>query len=183
MKNLIAVFILPSLVLGCGCQQAWAGSFDIGVGLGFADSQDSNGFEGGWDLQAGYERNVSDSWNIGGQVHLINGWTGKSKVDVLNDTRMYFHSKALYATARPENKWFQWLQLKAGVVSADFKAVKAEGNNLVIMEGSGTGLAVGAGVVLGGEDLRFHVLDVYRYQVGGHSFNIYTFSIAVLFGH
>lgn len=174
MKNL-AVFVLLSLVLGCACQAAWAGSFDVGVGLGFADSQDSEGFEGGWDLQAGYEGAVSDSWNVGGQVHLINGWTDKSKIDAYSDTRMYFQSTALYATVRPQHRGFQWLQLKAGVVSADYKTLA--------MEGNGTGLAVGAGVVLGGEDLRFHVLDVYRYQVGGHSFNVYTFSIAVLFGH
>jgi len=173
MKNQATLIMFLGIVLSCACQQVWAGSFDIGVGLGFADSQDSEGFEGGWDLQAGYEGRTTDNWNIGGQVHLINGWTDKNDIDAYHDTRMYFHSTALYATARPQSEMFQWLQLKGGVVSADYKSMT--------LEGSGTGMALGVGVVVGGETLRVHLLDVYRYQVGGHSFNVYTFSIGVLF--
>lgn len=175
MRSSVLLLVLLGLILGSASGEACAGSFDIGVGLGFVDSQNDEGFEGGWDLQAGYEGRASDNWNLGGEVHLIHGWTDKSKIDAYSDTRMYFHSTALYATARPQIPWLQWLQLKGGLVSADYKTLNTEG--------SGTGMALGAGVVLGGEDLRFHVLDVYRYQVGGHSFNVYTFSIAVLFGH
>lgn len=173
MNKASALLISTGLFVAGSCQPVWAGSFDIGLGLGFADSQDSDGFEGGLDLQAGYERRFSDNWNLGGQIHLIHGLTSKSEIDAYSDTSMYFQSTALYATARPQNRWLKWLQLKGGIVSADYKSQT--------VEGSGTGVALGAGVVIGGDKVRFHVLDIYRYQVGGDSFNIYTISIAYLF--
>lgn len=177
MKNLVAVALMLGLDLGCGCQQAKAGSFDVGLGLGFANSTDSNGFEGGWDFQAGYEKSASDGWNFGGQLHLIQGWTDQSKVatSMYDDTSMYFQSMALYATARPENKWLRWLQFKGGVVSADYKTLT--------MEGSGLGLAVGAGVVIGGESFRLHILDFHHYIVAGHSFDVYSITLAIFLDH
>ena len=171
---LATVLLFAIQFLGAGCHQAWAGSFDLGVGLGFADSQSDDGFEGGWDVQAGYEGAMIGDWNIGGMVHLIKGWTDRSKAGLYSgDTSMYFQSTALYATARPEHRWLQWLQLKGGLVDARYKTMATEG--------SGMGLALGAGIVLGGDDFRLHALDVYRYQIGGRSFNIYSISIAILF--
>jgi hypothetical protein len=168
MKNLAARVLLLSFVLACASQQAWAGSFNFGLGLGFEDSVESDDFEGGWDVIAGYERGVSDGWNIGAQMHFIKGWTDKGSVD--GDTSMYFRSTALYATARPEN-W--WLQFSGGVVAADY--------NSLTMEGSGVGIAAGAGIVLGNENFRFHLLDIHRYMIGGQDFNIYSLTMMVLY--
>lgn len=172
MKNLFAAGAILILTFGCGCQQAWSGSFDIGIGLGFVDSHDSDGFEGGWDFQVGYEKRVSDDWNIGGQVHHINGWTGRSKA--MGDSAgssMYFNSTALYATARPRNEWMEWLQFKGGVVSSDYQTLT--------MDGRGVGLALGVGVVMGDERFRFHLLDIHHYIVAGRSFTTYSISVAL----
>jgi hypothetical protein len=170
MKSLMAMIL--GLVLGYGCPQASAGSFDVGVGLGFADSNDSDGFGGGWDFQAGYEDRFSSNWNIGGQVHHIQGWTSRDKAasDPAGSS-MYFQSTALYATARPQNEWLQWLQLKGGVVHADYQTLT--------MNNDGLGMALGAGVVLGGENFRFHLLDIEHYRVAGRSFTSYSISVAL----
>lgn len=167
--------VMLGLALVCPSQSAWADSFDAGLGLGFVNSTDSSGFEGGWDFQAGYEKTASDDWNFGGQVHLVRGWTDQSKVatDMYDDTSMYFQSMALCATARPEIKWLQWLQFKGGVVFANYKTLA--------MEGSGLGVAAGAGVVIGGESFQIHILDFQRYIVAGHNFDIYSISLAVFF--
>ena len=72
---------LPLLfVLGTTCMEAAEGSFDIGLGLGFADAASSDAFEGGWDLQFGYEWHQGQSWNVGTQLHVILGWTSASDV-------------------------------------------------------------------------------------------------------
>src|SRR5512139_1154083 len=137
MKHFLSLALILSLALGPGLSPSWAGSVDVGIGLGFANSTDSTGFEGGWDLMGGYEWRAAQDWNLGGQFHLIRGWTSKSKFnDYPSDTTMYFESTALLATARPKSEWFDWFQLKAGLVNADFKTLA--------MEGSGTGLALGA---------------------------------------
>jgi hypothetical protein len=170
MKRVAAAVLLLGVLLACASQQAAAGSFDLGVGLGFADSSGNGAFEGGWDLQVGYERKMLDDWNVGAQLHWLKGWTDKSKTMV--DTDMYFQSTALYVIARPDD-W--WLQFSGGVVSADYKSQT--------MAGSGTGLAVGAGIVLGGESLRLHLLDVRRYMIAGQGFNIYSISLVFFLFH
>ena len=114
-------------------------------------------------------------WNLGGQLHLIRGWTNKSEFNEYpSDTTMYFESTALLATARPKNEWFDWLQLKAGLVNADFKTLA--------MEGSGTGLALGAGIVMGGDTFRLRLLDIEEYWVGGHRFMTFSINPGLLFG-
>ncbi|HEY6094126.1 MAG TPA: hypothetical protein VIU93_04160 [Gallionellaceae bacterium] len=175
MKHLLAVLTVVGLTLAGGINQSWAGSLDFGIGLGFASSADDSGFEGGWDLIGGYEGGATQNWTLGGQLHLIKGWTNKSKFnDYPSDTTMYFDSTALLATARPRHEWLDWLQLKAGLVNADYKTLA--------LEGSGTGLALGVGAVIGGDTFRVHLLDVEQYWVGGHRFTTVTISIGVLFG-
>ena len=169
MKNLATPALMMCLVLVSVSHHANAGTFDAGLGLGFAESLDSDGFEGGWDFLAGYEIDQTAGWNIGTQVHVIRGWTDKSKANY--DTNMSFNSTALYVTARPQN-W--WLQFKGGLVTADYISQQ--------LEGHGTGFAAGAGIVIGEEDLRLHLLDVHRFFIDGHSFNIYSISLTVLFG-
>ncbi len=168
MKRSLMAELMLGFVLACMSQVAVADSFNFGAGFGFAESSASDAFEGGWDVIAGYEKNALDGWNIGGQLHLIRGWTDKNGEFI--DTRMYFQSTALYVTARPEN-W--WLQFSGGVVSAEYKALA--------MAGSGTGLAVGAGLVIGGESLRLHVLDYHRYMIEGQIFNVYSISFGVIY--
>jgi hypothetical protein len=175
MKHLFSLALILCLALGPGLSPSWAGSVDVGLGLGFANSNDSAGFEGGWDLMGGYEWRATQDWNLGGQLHLIRGWTDKSMFNEYpSDTIMYFKSAALQATARPKHEWLGWLQFKAGLVNADFKTLE--------MEGSGTGLAMGAGIVIGGDTLRLHLLDVEQYWVGGHRFTTVTISVGVVFG-
>jgi hypothetical protein len=168
MKNLAATILVLSIVLVCGSRQAWAGSFDFGVGLGFADSAESDDFAGGWNVIAGYEQNYADGWNFGAQMHFIKGWTDKGSVE--GDTSMYYRSTALYATARPDNGW---LQFSGGVVAADYKSLT--------MEDSGAGFAAGAGIVLGNENFRLHLLDIHRYMIEGQGFNIYSLSMIFLY--
>lgn len=168
MKRLLAAEFLMGFALACFSQLAGAGSFNFGAGLGFAESSSSGSLEGGWDVIAGYEKNAADGWSIGGQLHYIKGWTDKNSEFI--DTRMYFQSTALYVTARPEN-W--WVQFSGGVVSAEYKALT--------IAGSGTGLAVGAGLVLGSESLRLHLLDYHRYLIGGQHFDVYSISFGVLY--
>lgn len=168
MKIMAIAALLMNLALLCDSQQAVADSFDFGAGYGFADSPATGAFEGGWDVIAGYEKHASAGWNIGAQLHYIKGWTDKNSDFI--DTRMYFQSTALYVTARPEN-W--WLQFSGGLVSAEYKSL--------MMTGSGTGFAAGAGVVLGDGNLRLHLLDYHRYMLEGQIFNVYSISIGVLY--
>jgi len=173
MRYLFSFAVILSLVLGVGISQARAGMIDVGIGLGFANSADSSGFEGGWDLIGGYEWREIQDWNVGGQLHLIRGWTDKSKFnDYPSDTTMFFNSTALLVTARPRQEWLDWLQLKAGLVNADFKSLQ--------MEGSGTGVALGAGIVMGADMFRLHLLDIEEYWVGGQQFTTFSISIGLL---
>lgn len=168
MKNPAAIILLSAVVICYTSQQACAGRFALGLGLGFAESLETDGFEGGWDLLAGYEPEQAGGWNMGTQLHIIRGWTDSSKANY--DTNMSFNSTALYVTARPE---IGWLQIKGGLVSADYKSL--------MLEGRGTGIAVGAGLVLGGEDIRFHLQDLHHFIIDGHRFNIYSVSLMFSF--
>ena len=154
--------------------EALAEGLDFGFGLGFVDAADADGFDGGWDIQVGYEMKQTDHWNFGAQIHVINGWTPRSAVDEdkeYNDpesTTMAFDSQALYLTARPEN-W--WLQFRAGLVHASYYTIDQDEN--------GFGVAAGAGLVIGSETVRLHLLDYNRYQIGSDGFNVYSISIGV----
>ena len=150
---------------------AWAGSFNVGAGLAFVDGANLDGFDGGWDLQFGYEAKETTHWGLGVQLHLLKGWTSKSDVEAESD--MSFRSTAVYFTARPMAHWARWLQLKAGIAKADY--VTAEADN------DGTGTALGVGVVLGSEKVQWHLLDYQRYAISGDQFNVYSISLAVLF--
>lgn len=151
-----------------------AQGLDFGFGLGFVDSADADGFDGGWDVQVGYEMKQTEHWNFGAQVHVINSWTSKSEVDEdkgyydSDSSSMAFDSQALYLTARPEN-W--WLQFRAGLVHASYYTVDQDED--------GFGAAVGAGLVIGTETIRLHLLDYNRYQIGSDGFNVYSISIGI----
>ena len=159
-----------------GASAAWAEGLDFGFGLGFVSAADTDGFDGGWDVQVGYERKQTEHWNFGAQVHVISGWTDKSSVDEdreygdIESTTMAFDSQALYVTARPEN-W--WIQLRAGVVHASYYTVNQDED--------GFGVAAGAGLVIGSEAVRLHLLDYNRYQIGSDAFNVYSISIGIFF--
>ena len=200
MKNLAAVGLMLSLTICYGSKetwadflndgghdnevlrpqtaQPWAGSYNFGLGINFADVPDN--LSAGWDVLAGFEKTASNGWDYGAQVHLLNG-------SFIPDTS--FNSVALYATARPENKWLRWLQFKAGVVNADFSDTSLK---LVqqppyynyakqTTTWSGTGAAVGVGIVGGDGDFRWHLLDIHRYFVAGRSFNTYSIGLHVVF--
>jgi hypothetical protein len=154
----------------CPCF-AWAASFNAGAGLAFVDGKNLEGFDGGWDLQFGYEAKETTHWGLGVQLHLLKGWTSKSDVEA--DSDMSFRSTAVYLTARPLARWAQWLQLKAGIAKANY--VTAEEDN------KGTGTALGVGVVLGSQKVQWHLLDYQRYAISGDQFNVYSISLAVLF--
>lgn len=156
--------------------EARAEGLDIGFGLGFVDSANSDGFDGGWDLQIGYEMKQTEHWNFGAQLHFINGWTSKDAVDEdkeYNDTdstTMVFDSQALYLTARPAN-WL--LQFRTGVVHASYYTIE--------QDKTGFGVAAGAGLIIGSEKIRLHILDYNRYQIGADGFNVYSISIGIFY--
>ncbi len=175
MRKALICFILL-LTLGSFTEISAEG-FDLGVGLGFADSPDQGVFDGGWDIQLGYEFNQTENWNFGTELHIINGWTTKGDVEEEKEyayeesTMMAFNSQALYLTARPEHRWVNWLQFKAGVVRADYHTVKTDEITM--------GTAMGVGIVFGSEKFRLRMLDYHRYFVGGDSFNVYSFSLFI----
>ena len=87
---------------------------------------------------------------------------------------MSFESAAANFTLRPRKRSMRWIQLKAGVVHASYKTT--------VINESGLGLAAGVGVVLDSQKkVQIHLLDYSRYEVGGDSFNVYSFGF-VLFG-
>jgi hypothetical protein len=164
---LALLFVIGSPV----AQGAAKGSFDVGLGLGFVDSADFEGFDGGLDLQFGYEWNERQKWYVGAQLHVIRGFTSSS--DVIADTDMSFDSVAATFTFRPKKPAARWIQLKAGIVHADYQTA--------VINSSGFGFAAGVGVVLGSESkVRFHLLDYSRYEIGSHGFNVYSLGIALM---
>ena len=173
IKHVGRLTVLPLLLaIGCSAASAQEGSFDVGMGLGFADAADFEGFDGGWDLQFGYEWRETEKWFIGAQLHVIRGWTEEE--DLVGGTEMTFDSVATNVTFRPNKPWMRWIQLKAGLVYADYKTFE--------VDGSGVGVTAGVGVVLGGERFRVHLLDYSRYEVQGAGFNVYSINFGALFG-
>jgi hypothetical protein len=150
------------------------GSLNFGLGLGFANIPEDMAV--GWDGILGYEWIEKDAWNIGAQLHYLNNSIGK-------DTD--YRSLGLFVTARPENKWFQWLQFKAGLVSDDYSTRPPRVDFQNYLEGQniswgGTGGAIGVGFVAPELFFQFHILDIERHFVAGHSFNVYTISVLIL---
>jgi len=161
---------------------ALAEGVDIGAGFGLVNHE--HGFEGGWDIQVGYEFKQTERFSLGGQWQWFRGWTSESSLSDVEG--MAFRSNALYLTARPRHEAFQWLQLKAGVVNANYKIAEydsAAGTVVVRSDRSGeTGLALGLGLVFGSDKVRLHLLDYQRYSFAGESFDAFGISLMVLGG-
>jgi hypothetical protein len=178
LRAVLAGVLLWTLARG----SALAEGFDIGAGLGFVNH--SQGFEGGWDVQVGYEFIQTDRFNIGVQWQWLRGWTSEDSLGT--EEGMSFRSNALYLTTRPTSRALRWLQFKAGVINADYKIAEFDydsGNVQIRADRSGaTGLALGLGVVVGSDKVRIHVFDYQRFEIGGESFDTFSISLAVLGG-
>lgn len=155
---------------------------DIGAGFGLVSQQ--HGFEGGWDVQVGYEFKETERFSFGVQWQWFKGWTSESRLG--EKEGMAFRSNALYLTARPRHEALQWLQLKAGAVNANYKIAEydsAAGTVVVRSDRSGeTGLALGVSLVFGSDKVRFHLLDYQRYSLSGESFDAFGISLVLLMG-
>jgi hypothetical protein len=159
-----------------------AEGLDVAAGLGVVSHQ--QGFEGGWDVQVGYEFKETQRFSIGAQWQWYKGWTSESSLGKTEG--MAFRSNALYLTARPKHEAWKWLQLKAGVVNANYKIAEydsAAGAVVVSADRSGeTGLALGASLVFGSDMVRFHLLDYQRYSFSSESFDSFGISLVLLMG-
>lgn len=149
------------------------GSFDFGLGLSLEPLPDD--FSLGWDLLFGYEWKKSDNWNMGLQLHYQRS---------LFSDKPYFQTVGVFATARPENRWFRWLQFKAGLVSDDYYTTVQVVDTTPyysmhneVVSWNGTGFALGSGIVEDMGSWRLHWLDMERHFVAGHSFSLYTISV------
>lgn len=161
---------------------ALAEGLDIGAGFGLVSHQ--QGFEGGWDIQVGYEFKETERFSLGAQWQWYKGWTAENRLG--EEEGMAFRSNALYLTARPRHEALRWLQLKAGVVNANYKIAEydsATGTVVVRSDRSGeTGLAFGLGLVIGSDQVRLHLLDYQRFSFAGESFDAFGISLVVLGG-
>lgn len=170
--------LISALVQG----PALAEGVDIGTGFGLVSHE--HGFEGGWDIQVGYEFKETERFSLGVQWQWYKGWTSESRLG--DEEGMAFRSNALYLTARPRHEALRWLQFKAGVVNANYRIAEydsATGTVVVRSDRSGeTGLALGLGLVFGSDKVRFHLLDYQRYSFGGDSFDAFGISLLVLAG-
>ena len=170
--------------IGCALAQGpvLAEGVDIAAGPGVVSHQP--GFEGGWDVQVGYEFKETERFSIGAQWQWYKGWTSESRLG--EQEGMAFRANALYLTARPKREAFQWLQLKAGVVNANYKIAEydsAAGTVVVRSDRSGeTGLALGASLVFGSDTVRFHLLDYQRYSFSAENFDSFGISLVLLMG-
>jgi len=173
-----AAVLLCSLTAAPGLAEG----FDLGLGLGFVNHK--QGFEGGWDIQIGYEFKQTQRFDIGVQWQMLRGWTSEDSLGT--EEGMSFRSNALYLTARPRHEALSWLQFKAGVIHADFKISEfdytAGSVQLRADQNGATGVGLGLGFVLGSEKLRVHLFDYQRYMIGGESFDAFGISLVVLAG-
>lgn len=147
------------------------GAPDLGLGLAFADVPDNNGI--GWDVMAGYQWVTSGGTHAGIQFHYMGSqWTSDS-----------FQTLGAFATTRADTAPLSWLQLKAGVVSADSSTTVLACNPVCAnqpVSWSGTGLGIGIGLApVTRHGWVVHIFDVEHDSVAGHDFNIYTASILV----
>jgi hypothetical protein len=158
---------------------AMAEGFDIGAGLGFISER--QGLEAGWDVEVGYEFKETERVSLGVQWEWINGWTSENRVG--DEEGMSWRSNALYLTMRPKPAKLRWLQLKAGMVNANYKIADFD-NELsavrVSKDNSGTGIALGVGLVLGSDKVRLHLLDYQHYVIDGDKFDSFGLSLTVL---
>jgi hypothetical protein len=177
-RSAMAASFFYALVQG----PALAEGVDIGAGFGMVSHE--HGFEGGWDFQVGYEFKETERFSLGAQWQWFKGWTSESSLGDVEG--MAFRSNALYLTARPRHEAFRWLQLKAGVVNANYKIAEydsAAGTVVVRSDRSGeTGLALGLGLVFGSDKVKLHLLDYQRYSFAGESFDAFGISLMVLGG-
>ena len=161
---------------------ALAEGVDIGAGFGVVSHH--QGFDGGWDIQVGYEFKETQRLSLGVQGQWLKGWTSENRLGDVEG--MAFSSNALYLTARPRHEALRWLQLKAGVVNANYKIAEydsATGTVVVRGDRSGeTGLAFGVGLVFGSDKVRFHLLDYQRYSFAEESFDAFGISLMLLMG-
>jgi len=156
--------------------------FDLGLGLGFVNHK--QGFDGGWDIQVGYEFRQTQRFNIGVQWQMLRGWTSEESLG--SEEGMSFRSNALYLTARPSHNALRWLQFKAGVINADFKIAEFDYTESAVRlrsdQSGATGLALGLGFLLGSDTVRLHLFDYQRYMIAGESFDAFGISLFVLAG-
>lgn len=171
-----------SLCLAVAPVPALAEGVDIGAGFGVVSQE--HGFEGGWDVQVGYEFKETERFSVGAQLQWYKGWTSENRLG--DEEGMAFRANALYLTVRPRHQALQWLQLKAGVVNANYKIAEydsAAGGVVVRSDRSGdVGFAFGFGLVFGSDKFRFHLLDYQRYSFAGESFDSFGISLVVLGG-
>ncbi len=138
------------------------GSLDLGLGFGFADLNDTTA---GLDILLGAQRAPANGWQTGGNLHILSGPD--------------FESAGLYATARPENRWVNFLQFHGGLIYANHNYAY----QLPQDRWSGVGLGVGVGLVANFSDsVLMHIFDIQHGYVAGHSFNIYSFNVLVVIG-
>jgi hypothetical protein len=168
--------------LGCALVQGPVRAEGVDIAAGFGVISHQQGFEGGWDIQVGYEFKETQRFSLGAQLQWYKGWTSESRVG--EEEGMAFRANALYLTARPRHEALQWLQLKAGVVNANYKIAEydsAAGTVVVRSDRSGeTGLALGASLVFGSDKVRFHLLDYQRYSFSAESFDSFGISLVLL---
>lgn len=175
----IALFVLllqPS-------DESRAEGFDLGLGLAVAGNSD--GIDGGWDAQLGYEFTQTESFNLGVQWHWFSGWQGESKRDRVEGLSLRSH--AFYLTARPIHANWDWLQLKAGVVNANYRISAFDEDSSTVVVGSEAnskwGLGVGVGLLLSLDNrMRIHVLDVHHFRVGGENITSVGLSFGLMSG-
>jgi hypothetical protein len=161
------------LMLGATPVDAADGAFDLGIGFGGVGQVGSDALEIGWDLQFGYEWIAARSWHIGSQLHLFLGGTSENEIDT--DTDLAFDSVAINATFRPALPALSWIQLKAGVVYADYRTI--------LKNQSGVGYGAGLGVILYPNSLiRLRLLDYARYEIEGEDFNVISISFSLFSG-
>jgi len=179
-QSAIAASLCYALVQG----PVLAEGVDIGAGFGLVSQQ--HGLEGGWDIQVGYEFKETERFSLGVQWQWFKGWTSENRLGDHDQGGMAFSSNALYLTARPRHEALRWLQLKAGLVNANYKIAEydsAAGTVVVRSDRSGeTGLALGLGLVFGSDKVRLHLLDYQRYSFAGESFDAFGISLVLLAG-
>lgn len=154
------------------------GALSLGLGIGYADFAPENS-TWGTDVLLGFENRSSKKWIYGAQVHFLNGTVSSNPPNSENTS---INLNALYVTAR-SGRWLKGLQFKAGVVDVSYTNTPPYYSNMNQNTAwSGTGVTVGVGIVGGGENFQWHVLDVEQCYVAGRSFTVYSVSIAVIFG-
>lgn len=175
MENRTAKFLWVVLLLILSTP-VYSGTVLIGFNLEFVQPRfNSEGFDGGFGIHAGYEFKDLESWHFGGLLEVLNGWN--SQDDLQSAGEMMYKSKSLLATARPGN----WpIMFKAGIVSADYKILEQELTQN-FREVRDTGYMYGLALAVGDGSIRVDLLDYKRVKIGNDSFDSFGISLVVLF--